>query len=171
LGCSQEQTEKKEILAKINDYKMTLSEFEFQLAQELEMEHDFKLTREAKKEFLDQLIRKELLIQEARKLKLDRREAFVKTIERYWESTLIRDLMELKGKEISQQTVVSQEEMESRYEKMKNANPGLLSLEQMQEKITEQIRREKKRKNLVAWINELRKNAKIEIDQELLFRN
>jgi len=168
--CSQEQTEKKEILAKINDYELSLKDFEFQLVDELEMDQDFKLTREAREEFLDQLIRKELLIQEAKRLKLDRRKNFVRTIERYWESTLIRDLMELQGKEISKRTVVSQEEMESRYEKMKQSDPDLAPFKNMQKKIAKQIMEEKKRTRLVAWINEMRKDANIEIDRELLFK-
>ncbi len=168
--CSQEQTEKEEILAKINNYELTLKDFEFQLVDELEMAQDFKLTREARKEFLDQLIRKELLIQEAKRLRLDREKNFVRTIERYWESTLIRDLMELKGKEISKRTVVSQEEIESRYEKMKQSDPDLAPFTDMQKKIAKQIMVEKKRDRLVAWINELRKDAEIEIDQELLFK-
>lgn len=167
--CSQEQTEKKEILAKINDYELTLKDFEIQLGDELEMDQDFKLTREARKEFLDQLIRKELLIQEAKRLKLDRRNSFVRTIERYWESTLIRDLMELKGREINKRTLVSQEETESRYEKMKQSDPDLAPFKDMREKIAGQIKEEKKRKRLVDWINELRKDSKIEIDQKLLF--
>lgn len=168
--CSQEQTEKKEILAKINNYELTLKDFEFQLVDELEMDQDFKLTREARKEFLDQLIRKELLIQEAKRLKLDREKNFVRTIERYWESTLIRDLMELKGKEICKRTVVSQEEIESRYEKMKQSDPDLAPFTDMQKKIAKQIMEENKCDRLVAWMNELRKDAEIEIDQELLFK-
>ena len=89
ICCAQEQTEKKEIVAKINDYELTLEEFEDQLATELNLDKDFKLTKEAKRDFLEQLIRKELLIQEATKLELDRREKFTRAIERYWESTLI----------------------------------------------------------------------------------
>jgi len=169
--AKEEKTEKKEILARINDYELALKDFEFQLVDELEMDQDFKLTREARKEFLDQLIRKELLIQEAKRLKLDRKKNFVRTIERYWESTLIRNLMELKGKEISKRTVVAQEEIESRYEKMKKSDPDLAPLKNMQEKVAGQILEEKKRKRLVAWINELRKDAKIEIDQELLSKD
>lgn len=168
--CAKEKTEKKEILAKINDYELTLKDFESQLVDELEMDQDFKLTREARKEFLDQLIRKELLIQEAKRLKLDRRKNFVRTIERYWESTLIRDLMGLKGKEITKRTIVSQEEIESRYKKMKKSDPDLASFKNMQKKVAGQIIEEKKRKRLVAWINALRKDAGIEIDQELLLK-
>jgi hypothetical protein len=91
----------------INDYHLTLDEFQDQLAAELKLEKDFKLTEEAKREFLEGLIRKELLIQEAKRLKLDRKEKFVRAIERYWESTLIRDIMDLKGKEIAKKIFVS----------------------------------------------------------------
>ena len=168
--CSQQQTEKKEILAKINNYELSLKDFEFQLVEELEMDQDFKLIKEARKEFLEQLIRKELLIQEAKRLKLDRRENFIRAIERHWESTLIRDLMELKGREISKRTVVSQEEIESRYKEMKQSDPECAPFKDMQEKVAAKIMEEKKRKRLVTWINGLRKDAKIEIDQELLFK-
>lgn len=169
--CAQEQTEKKEIVAKINDYELTLKEFDDQLAAELELDKDFKLTKEAKREFLEQLIRKELLIQEATKLELDRREKFIRAIERYWESTLIRDLVELKGKEFSQRTYVSQEEIEARYEELKKSEGELPLLQEIQKKIAEELKEQKKREKLTAWIIDLRRNAKIEIDSELLYKD
>ncbi len=169
--CAQEQTEKKEIVAKINDYELTLKEFDDQLAAELELDKDFKLTKEAKREFLEQLIRKEIFIQKATELELDRREKFIRAIERYWESTLIRDLVELKGKEFSQRTYVSQEEIETRYEELKKSEGELPLLEEIQKKIAEELKEQKKREKLTAWIIDLRRNAKIEIDQELLYKD
>ncbi len=117
--CTQGQEESGEILARINVRQLTLNEFEYQLAKEVDMDSEFKLTNKAKRDFLDQLIEKELLIQEAKKRKLDRKKEFMRTIERYWEATLIRDLMDLKGKEIVKGTLVTQEEIEAHYEKMK----------------------------------------------------
>jgi hypothetical protein len=138
--CSQEKRVESKILARINDYNLTIDEFHHQLAAELEFDKDFKLTEEAKQEFLEELIVKELLIQEAKKLKLDRKDKFIRTIERYWESTLIRDLMDLKSKEI-------------------------------QKDIGQEIKEQKKTRMLEEWIGDLRKNAKIEIDQELFYKN
>ena len=166
--CGQEQADKKEILAKINDYELTLKEFEGQLVADLSLDEDFKVTNEAKKGFLEQLIKKELLIQEAKKLNLDRKKKFIRTIERYWESTLIRNLMELKGKEIVQRVYVSQEEIEARYKEMQKSEEELSLLEEIQSKIAEEIKEQKKRKRLMEWINDLRKNARIEIDDKLL---
>ena len=118
---------------------MTLDEFHSQLAAELEMDRDFKITEEAKKEFLEGLIKKEILIQEAKQRDLDRKEKFIRAIEYYWESTLIRDLMEAKGKEIEKRTIISQEEIESRYKEMKKSGTDLPPFEDIHEKIERKI--------------------------------
>lgn len=165
--CSQEKKDESEILAKINDYALTLDEFHAQLAAELEMDRDFKITDEAKKEFLEGLIKKEILIQEAKKRDLDRKEKFIRAIEHYWESTLIRDLMEEKGKEIEKRTIISQEEIESRYKEMKKSEAELPPFEDIHEKIEKKMIEQKKHRVLKEWIDDLRKKAHVEINQEL----
>lgn len=170
--CSEEKPARNSnILATINDYQLAVDEFQYQLAAELELDKDFKLTEGAKREFLEGLIRKELLIQEARRLKLDRKEKFVRAIERYWESTLIRDVMDLKSKEINKKIFVSQEEIEDRYKEMKVAEEGLPPLEEIQEKISNELKEKKKTRMLKEWMSDLREHAKIEIDQVLLYKN
>ena len=166
--CTQKEKEGGKILAQINDYKLILNEFQAQLAQELELEVDFKLTREAKKEFLEELIRKELLIQEAKRLELDRKEKFVQAIQRYWESTLIRDLMELKGREIDHTTLVTQEEIQSRYEQVDPADKKIVPVEELQNQIAKKLKGEKKAHRFQIWIDELREKADIKINLELL---
>lgn len=170
-GCTQDPDENGEVLAKINDYQLTLKEFETQLASNLEFERDFKLTQKAKKQFLDTLIEKELLIQEAMELKLDHNKKFITAIERYWEATLIKNLMELKGKEITESTYVSQEEIEARYGELKRSQGNLPPMEEMRKKIVKKIKREKKSRKLGQWVQELKQNAKIETDPELLTKN
>ena len=132
------------------------------------MDKDFKLTREAKKEFLEQLIRKELLIQEAKKLRLDRKDKFIRTIERYWESTLIRDVIELKSKEIEKKVYVSEDEIEIRYKEMKESRNKLLPLQGIRDIISKELKEKKKTMMLEKWISDLRKKARIEIAEELL---
>jgi hypothetical protein len=169
--CTQEKIEEDKALAKVNDYVLTLDEFQVQLAQELKLDKEFKLTKQAKKEFLDQLITKEILIQEAKRRNLDRKEKFIRAIERYWESTLIRDLMEMEGQKIEKCTVVSQEEIEMRYKKMKNLDENQPQLESIRQKISEKIMEDKKCDMIEEWVNDLKKKAKIEINQELLSKN
>jgi len=167
-GCKRENGEKLEILARINDYNLTLDEFQKQLASEIEMDKEFKLTRGARKAFLGEIIKKEILIQEARRLKLDTREAFRRAIERYWESTLIRDLLALKAKDIAEKTYVSEEEINARYKAMKAADETLLPLNDVREEIKKKLKEEKKTTLLEEWINDLKKKADIKINEKLL---
>ena len=169
--CTQEKIEGNKTLAKINDYVLTLDEFQNQLAQEVKLDKEFKLTKEAKKEFLDQLITKEILIQEAKRRNLDRKEKFIRAIERYWESTLIRDLMELEGQKIENSTVVSQEEIEMRYKNMKHLDKNLPQIESIRHNISKKIMEDKKQHLLEEWSNQLKKRARIDINEKLLSKN
>lgn len=167
IACTRENQNKK-VLAKINDFELTLEDFERQLTADVEMTPDFKLTQEAKDHFLNQLIRKEIMIQEAMKRKLDRREAFIRAIERYWQSTLIRDLLELKGDEISKQIYVSEEEIDVRYDQIKKGNDKAPPKDEIRGKILSELKEEKRTRKLKEWIEDLQKGATITIDRELL---
>lgn len=167
-GCGDDVEKKGKVLARINSYHLMLEDFEQQLVTELEFEKDYKLTKEGRKEFLEGLIRKELLIQEAKACRLDRREEFIKAMERYWEATLIRDLMELKGEEIKKSTYVTEEEIEARYRDMKQSNENTPPLDSIKGKIANQLQEEKKRAKLAQWITELREKADIHINDGLL---
>lgn len=156
-------------LATINDYRLSLAAFERELASELELEKDYKLTNDAKREFLETLISKELLIQEAVRLKLDREDAFIKSIEQYWESTLIRDLVSLKSREISATIVVTQEEVAEHYRSLLQGSPEIGPLtDEMQEQLRQELKASKKTKRLSQWVDQLRNQATIEIDEALL---
>jgi hypothetical protein len=168
FGCTRETGEKPEVLARINDYNLTLPEFQKQLASEVEMDREFKITRDAKKAFLNQLIRKEVLIQEARKLKLGTREEFRRAIERYWESTLIKDLIELKAKDIAGKTYISEEEIAARYKAIKAADGTVPPLKDTRDEIVKKLKDKKKTELLEAWISDLRKKAHIEVNEKLL---
>lgn len=169
--CSQNIDEKGKVLARINEYNLMLDEFQSKLSSELEIDDDLKLTKEAKKNFLDELITKEVLIQEAQKLKLDREKEFVKTIERYWEATLIRNLLESKGNQISKIILVSEQEIESRYNEMKKSNHKLPGLSEFREKIIKDLRERKKTRMLEDWIKETKQKAKIQINEDLLLKD
>jgi len=169
--CTSENKEEYTALAKINDYTLSLEEFQNQLAAEIEFDKDFKLTKEAKKRFLEELIRKELLIQESKRCNLDKKEKFVRAIERYWEYTLIRDLMDMKGKEISKKILISQEEIEASYRERKKSDDNLPPISKLQDKISEDLRERKKTRMVKEWINDLKEKAKIQINEKLLYKD
>ena len=169
---SPENAGNEKTLARINDYRLSLNTFQRQLASELELEQDYKLTEDAKKEFLESLIRKELLIQEAVRLKLDRKTAFRESIEKYWESTLIRDLISLKSREISETIYISQEEIAERYNALKQTAPDLGPLTgDLQDQLRQELTASKKTRELDSWIGDLKRKATIEIDENLLSRH
>lgn len=172
VSCGKPQsTEKQEIVARINDFELTRKEYLRLLTAELEMNPEFKLTREAKKAFLDEIIRKELLIQEAKRLQLDRNEKFIRAIERYWESLLIRDLMELKGREISGMTAVSLEECHECYERLRKNGAAEGSFEDMEKEILEMEKERKKTRLFQQWMDSLRESANIEVNESVLYKD
>ena len=104
----------------------------------------------------------------AKKLDLDRKNKFVRTIERYWESTLIRDLLEIKGKEITQHVLIPEADIEARVRKIKKSGKGVRNSEKARKKAVAELKNRKRREMLREWISGLRKTAKIEINQDLL---
>jgi hypothetical protein len=168
VHCSDAPRDTGEVLVHINDFNLSLDEFETKLVAELEFEEDYKLTYEARRAFLEQLVRKELMIQEAQRLKLDHREKFIRAIERYWESTLIRDLVELKGEEFSSRAYVSEEAIVARYERTRAAGKNLPPIDEVREEIREVLVKEEKEKKMAEWLNELESKADIRIDEALL---
>ena len=167
-ACAQKEEDSGRVLAQINEYTLLQREYQVLLGQEMEYEPGFKLTRETKERFLEDLIHKELLIQEAKRLKLDRREKFVRAIERYWEATLIRDLMEEKSREIEASTFVTLEEVDSCDPKLYLPEKENISPEELKARITTRLKEDKCRQQLKGWVDELKQKAHIEINQDLL---
>lgn len=167
-GCSQENSRKGKTIAEINNYSLGLAEFESKLESELEMDDDYKMTDQGKIKFLNELIDKEILIQEAKKLKLDQQQNFIRAMEKYWESTLIRDLLVSKGEEIAADIKVSNEEIVTRYRLLLQTDEQMPPLEDIRTQLAEEIKEEKKIRLLSEWFSSLRKKSRIRINKELL---
>lgn len=171
FACSKGEQQEGETLVKINDFDLSLREFQLRLAEELKYDERLKLTNQVKEDFLNQLIQEELLIQEAKRLRLDRKEKFVRAMERYWKSTLIRDLLESKAREIGPTTLVSQAEIEAHYERVKQEGNLVGGVDETYNRMAEEVREKKKRQKLEEWMAELHQKADIQINQKLLLRD
>lgn len=156
------------VVARVNNYELTLKEYEIQLNSDVSVSELYNLTREDKREFLERLIRKELLLQEAMRRKLDQREEFVRTIERYWEATLIRDLMASMGKELTRRVTVTEEQIRERYKKMKEADDDLPEFREMRDGIGRMLLEEEREARLNAWMDKLHQEAEIEVNEGLI---
>ena len=168
LSCTDQRKDDSQTLARINGYRLTLEEFDRHVAGDMEMDDTYKVTDKAKREMLEALIRQQILIQEAKRRVLDTKQEFIEAIQRYWESTLIRNLLDIKGKEINHRIYVSREEIEARYREMKAYQPSLPPLEHVAQRIEDDLKEEKKTRRLEAWIEDLRKQAEVEVNEELL---
>ncbi len=162
VSCTGDSVEKKGHLIKVNAYTISSDEIDSRLKFEADLNSNFYVSEDTRAEFVRNLIQSQLLIQEAKKQKLDQREMFRQTIQRYWESTLIRDLLAEKGAQLRKTTVVTQEEVKEYY----NKNKGFLgkgTLEELQPELVKKIEDQKVSARLASWIEDLKAGAVIEI--------
>lgn len=134
---------------------------------ELDADRSFDLSGDTRVSFLNDIIRKQLLIQEAQQYNLDREEKFRITIQRYWESTLIRNLLNKKGKQFREETAVTPEEIRDYLEENKEDFDGQ-SLDDVSERIVVLIEQEKVGLMMAKWIDNLVDDANIDISDEEL---
>ncbi|MDD5680172.1 MAG: hypothetical protein PHI59_02905 [Candidatus Omnitrophica bacterium] len=118
-GCAGKKGEER-IVASINNYDMTVEDFDYESKSILDTGRMLGEIPVTKEEMLDALIIKEILIQEAVRENLDKEKDFMRSIEAYWEHTLLKDLLTKKSEEIAKKTVVYEDEINRYYEKMKN---------------------------------------------------
>jgi hypothetical protein len=147
----------------INDYPMTTEEFT-DIFNDLQLEDDSAAAKEA---FLNNLINRKLILQEAQALELDKKTDFLKSIERFWEQSLLKLILDRKVKEIRETITISEAEVNSLYAEWLKANPGSLkSPHDVKETLKEKIIRDAQTEQLDAWINSLRSKARIHIDRK-----
>lgn len=168
-ACSNQPSKPdKAVIAQINGYELTLDEYEAGFARELEYDLSYKATAKARKEFLDQMIRKELMIQEAVSRKMDKEESFVQAIEKYWEATLIKNLMEAQIKVVQKNSVVTDQEIKDRYIQLKKQKKNLPALDKVAQKIAETLKQEKQAALIDQWVDSLKEQADIKVNDKFL---
>ncbi|MFH1778673.1 MAG: hypothetical protein ABH847_01390 [Candidatus Omnitrophota bacterium] len=134
-GCTRVKSDK-EVLVTIDNYSLYKEDF-LSEARLYPPSYREKLTKE---QILDDLIQKKLLLLEAQRQGLDKDPTFMKMVERFWEQSLLRSLLEKKSKEI---------------------------LSSMQ-KVPEEERSQKATQIMQQWIDSLKKKAKIKINKDAL---
>jgi hypothetical protein len=166
-GCSGDSSNKEEFILRVNDYRISKDEVNAMLKYETQLNSNFYLSDDTRVNFIKDLIQTQLLIQEAKRRELDQRESFRRTIQRYWESTLIRDLLQEKGEQIRKTVVISEEEVDMYFETNKD-NFSAGSEEKVKNEIVRILEQKKVTARLEKWIEELKAGAVIEIqDPEL----
>ncbi len=164
FGCSGDPGGQEDYILRVNNYTISSDEIDKSLKIEAELNSNFYPSEDTRTEFVKGVIQSQLLIQEAKRQKLDQSELFRQTIQRYWESTLIRDLLADKGAQLRRTTVVTQEEIESYYLENKEFLPEG-SLEEIRDELVMKIEDQKVSVRLADWIEELMAGATIEVKE------
>jgi thioredoxin 1 len=156
----------RQVLVRVNDEKITIEQFNKALANmETPLMRD--MLREEPDKFLEGMIVNTLLLQEAKKQGVS---GSVKTYKdadkgsRSTEESILKAFME---KKFSSPPEVTQEEIEGFYKMYKDRMEGK-PLKEVAPAIEQIIREMKQREALGQFLEELRKNAKVEINQERL---
>lgn len=164
LGC-QNKPKDKTILAGINNYKITQQEFEEEFKDSSFGRVD---TLESREEFLNALINRKLILEDAQKKGLDKDRAFLRMIEKFWEQSLLKLALDRKSKEIAGSAIVSDKKIEEAYQRMLKEAKTDKTYDQMYNQIKWDILKLKESKAMNDWVNDLRKKADIKIDYGLL---
>ena len=165
-GCSQKPHQDPVLdkpLAKVNNYVITVGDFEQEVGYLRPVFRSIspKVPLMMKAGILNDMINRELLLEEAQKLNIDKDAAFMKQVENFWRLSLIKELWDRKTREVAATVKVSDQEVKDEYEQMKKQDLGLDPYEKMAPEIKDMVFRKKVQKELEAWINSLRKNATI----------
>lgn len=153
------------VLARVNDYEITKEEFEEEFKESMLGMDD---TLKSRKEFLNQLINRKIILQEAQAQGLDKEQGFLKLIEKFWEQSLLKVALDRKGREISGSVHISDSEAEERYKKMQEEGRVDKPYEQVYTQIKWEIMRNKEAKAMSDWIAELHNRADVKINYGLL---
>ena len=165
IGCSRVPKENKQTLAKINNYEVTLEEFEEEFKESAHGRND---TLESRKEFLNNLINRKLILQDAQARGLGKDKDFLKMIERFWEQSLLKLTLDKKSKEIAGSTFVGDKIIEETYQKMVMEGKTNKTYEQMYQQIRWEIARRRESQLMGEWIDDLRKKARLRVNYDLL---
>ncbi len=155
--------EDEQVVARINNYNMTVEDLNYELSR---VPHDriYMLeSEEGRREYLNNLIEKEILLQEAQRKGIDKEKNFMRSIENYWEQTLIKILLERQNREIVSGVRVYDNEIQVYYEKSGEQLP----LPKVRADIRRAIRADKEATEMNRWIEELKDKSDIDINVSL----
>lgn len=163
-GCSKTRHEKDVI--RINNFQMTTAEFD-----ELFKEAPASLLsweRQPRAKLLENLINRKLILQEAERSGLNQDREFLKSIERFYEQTLLKIVVDKKSNEFASQTQVFENEIEEYYNNMLKKGLASKPLSEVYKEIKWQLTRQKQNQAFEYWVEGLHRKASIAIDKKAL---
>jgi len=148
----------------VNGYSVSLEEFEEEWGNAFQKDG----SSQAKIEFAEKLIERKLLLQKAQALGLDTDPSFLLSVQRFWEQSLLKLVLEERSQVFAENIQVSDADVSAYYKLIAEENEAPTDFNDMKESIRYRLRREKAKRAMDAWILELRNNSDITIDKKAL---
>lgn len=167
-GCSKESSDDGKSVVSVNEERISLEAFQREIAIRSKQDPSFKITPLTVKEQLDTAVDRKLMIQEAMKMGLANNEDFARTIQVFWEQTLIRELIEAKNQEWKDRLFVTEQEVHDYYNRINEGSGNLPPLETLYDQIKRSLLEQKQTAALEEWLAEVRERADIEINSTLV---
>ena len=167
VGCTR-YDKPKDVAVKINNYEISKAEFE----QEFK-DSGFGMvdTVQSRKDFLDNLVYRILIMQDSQKSGLDNGPQFLKMIEKFWINSLLKLALEKKSQEFAGASFVSDKTVEEAYQKMLKEGKTTKSYEEMYLQIKWDITKVKESQLMKSWLKQLQENANIRINKDLTLKD
>jgi len=164
-GCGTQttQAEVQKPAVVINNLKLSAGELQQELTLAAASSREPLSRTDGEPEWISRLIERELLVQEAQRLGLDRQPDFMRTIERFWKEALLKQLLDRKAREINAQVHVYEPEIETFAQQFPDAFESRDDIERV-------IRARKQAEAMDQWVAQLKARARIVIDHEAIAR-
>ncbi len=168
LGCAKKEEQKGQYLVKINGITITKED----LKKEVEALPPFAQKmfegEEGIARLIDELIKKELLYQEAKKKGLDKDTAYLKKVADSQKLILISALLE---KEIEDKAKLSDKDIRDFYEKNKAdfmVQGKTIEFEKVKDMLTQRLTAQKQKEVFDGYVENLKKSYKIDVNKEAI---
>lgn len=149
----------------IDGIKIKANEFEQAFKNSFYAKED---TPSARREFLDNLITRKLILKEAQGQGLDKDPDFLKDVELFWEQSLLKTILERKIKQLSLNVKIDDKEIKNYYRSHKANYFKDKELEDVYGEIKWLILKEKQGMAITNWTDSLKRESKVKISYELL---
>lgn len=163
FGCGKQSTKEK-VAIKIGDIEVTVQEFE-----EAFKESPYAIQGVAGREaFLDRYITRKLVLSQAEKLGLDKDPEFLKSIQLFWEQSLLKRVFSEKTEDFSVKVRVGDDDIKAYYEKYKEKDFQGKELSEVYSQIKWIVMKQKQADAMEEWIESLKGKEKVILQKELL---
>ncbi len=169
VGCSKDADNT--VLAKVNRTKITLGDLKSQLAElPPQMQQAVITDAQARKDFLDDLIGIEVVLQEAKRRGLDREPEFKRRVDEFIKNELFNNLLkkELAGKVAFPTDKEVREYYNKHKAEMRTATGKRLSFEEAEPQLRTWLFQQKQRQSYIEFAKGLKEKAKIKIDEKAI---